>query len=191
MRPSLTPNHSLNSAESPRGRSDAFSHEDVDFLMRVAGQVAIAVENALAYREIAELKDKLAQEKLYLEEEIRSTSDFEGIIGQSSALRQALQLVETVATSDSTVLLLGETGTGKELVARAIHERSRRNARTFVELNCAAIPTGLLESELFGHERGAFTGAVTQKIGRLELEILSNFPAVCTREEGNNRRGIW
>ncbi|HXM12583.1 MAG TPA: sigma 54-interacting transcriptional regulator, partial [Terriglobales bacterium] len=148
---------------------NAFSQEDVDFLMRVAGQVAIAVENALAYREIAELKDKLAQEKLYLEEEIRSTSDFEGIIGQSSALRQALQLAETVATSDSTVLLLGETGTGKELVARAIHERSHRKARTFVELNCAAIPTGLLESELFGHERGAFTGAVTQKIGRLEL----------------------
>jgi formate hydrogenlyase transcriptional activator len=148
---------------------NSFSPEDVDFLVRVAGQVAIAVENALAYREIAELKDKLAQEKLYLEEEIRSTSDFEGIIGQSSALRQALQLVETVATSDSTVLLLGETGTGKELVARAIHERSRRKAQTFVELNCAAIPTGLLESELFGHERGAFTGAVTQKIGRLEL----------------------
>jgi formate hydrogenlyase transcriptional activator len=147
----------------------SFSQDDVDFLVRAAGQVAIAIENALAYREIAELKDKLAQEKLYLEEEIRSTSDFEGIIGQSSALRQALQLAETVATSDSTVLLLGETGTGKELVARAIHERSRRNARTFVELNCAAIPTGLLESELFGHERGAFTGAVTQKTGRLEL----------------------
>jgi formate hydrogenlyase transcriptional activator len=146
-----------------------FSPEDVDFLERVAGQVAIAIENALAYKEIAELKDKLAQEKLYLEEEIRSTSDFEGIIGQSSALRQALQLVETVATSDSTVLLLGETGTGKELVARAIHDRSNRKERTLVELNCAAIPTGLLESELFGHERGAFTGAVTQKIGRLEL----------------------
>jgi formate hydrogenlyase transcriptional activator len=148
---------------------NSFSPEDVDFLMRAAGQVSIAIENALAYREIAELKDKLAQEKLYLEEEIRSTSDFEGIIGQSSALRQALQLVETVAMSDSTVLLLGETGTGKELVARAIHDRSRRKTRTFVELNCAAIPTGLLESELFGHERGAFTGAVTQKIGRLEL----------------------
>ncbi len=148
---------------------NSFSPEDVDFLVRAAGQVAIAIENALAYREIAELKDKLAQEKLYLEEEIRTTADFEGIVGQSSALRQVLQLVETVATSDSTVLLLGETGTGKELIARAIHDRSRRKDRTFVKLNCAAIPTGLLESELFGHERGAFTGAVTQKIGRLEL----------------------
>ena len=147
----------------------SFSPEDVDFLVRAAGQVAIAIENALAYREIAELKDKLAQEKLYLEEEIRTAADFEGIIGQSSALRQVLQLVETVATSDSTVLLQGETGTGKELIARAIHDRSRRKERTFVKLNCAAIPTGLLESELFGHERGAFTGAVTQKIGRLEL----------------------
>jgi formate hydrogenlyase transcriptional activator len=148
---------------------NSFRPEDVDFLMRAAGQVAIAIENALAYREIAELKDKLAQENLYLEEEIRTAADFEGIIGQSSALRQVLQLVETVATSDSTVLLLGETGTGKELIARAIHDRSRRKDRTFVKLNCAAIPTGLLESELFGHERGAFTGAVTQKIGRLEL----------------------
>ena len=123
----------------------------------------------MAYREIAELRDKLAQEKLYLEEEIRTAGDFEGIVGQSSALRQVLQLVETVATSDSTVLLLGETGTGKELVARAIHDRSRRKGRTFVRLNCAAIPSGLLESEFFGHERGAFTGAVAQKIGRLEL----------------------
>ena len=148
---------------------NSFSPEDVDFLVRVAGQVAIAVDNALAYREIAELKDKLAQEKLYLEEEIRTAADFEGIVGQSSALRQALQLVETVATSDSTVLLLGETGTGKELIAQAIHDRSRRKERTLIKLNCAAIPTGLLESELFGHERGAFTGAITQKVGRLEL----------------------
>src|ERR1700694_1806104 len=121
------------------------------------------------YREIAELKDKLAQEKLYLEEEIRGEMDFEGIVGQSSALKHALQRVETVAPSDSTVLLLGETGTGKELIARAIHDRSRRKDRTLIKLNCAAIPTGLLESELFGHERGAFTGAVTQKVGRLEL----------------------
>src|SRR5258707_8701313 len=148
---------------------NAFGSEDIDFLMRAAGQVAIAIENALAYREIAELKDKLALEKLYLEGEIRSEADFDGIVGQSSALRQVLQLVETVATSDSTVLLLGETGTGKELIARAIHDRSRRKDRTLIKLNCAAIPTGLLESELFGHERGAFTGAVTQKIGRLEL----------------------
>src|SRR5258708_4871115 len=148
---------------------NSFSLEDVDFLTRVAGQIAIAVENALAYREIAELKDKLAQEKLYLEDELRGEMDFEGIVGQSSALRHVLNLVETVAPSDSTVLLLGETGTGKELIARAIHERSRRRERTFVKLNCAAIPTGLLESELFGHERGAFTGAIAQKIGRLEL----------------------
>ncbi len=123
----------------------------------------------LAYREIAELKDKLAQQKLYLEDEIRGEMDFEGIVGQSSALRHVLNLVETVAPSDSTVLLLGETGTGKELIARAIHERSRRKDRTFVKLNCAAIPTGLLESELFGHERGAFTGAIAQKTGRMEL----------------------
>src|ERR1700677_2239005 len=143
--------------------------EDVDFLLRAAGQLAIAIDNHLAYREIAELKDKLAQEKLYLEDEIRGELDFEGIVGQSSALRHVLNLVETVAPSDSTVLLLGETGTGKELIARAIHERSRRKDRTFVKLNCAAIPTGLLESELFGHERGAFTGAIAQKIGRLEL----------------------
>jgi formate hydrogenlyase transcriptional activator len=148
---------------------NSVSPEDFDFLLRAAGQVAIAVENALAYREIAELKDKLAQEKLYLEDEIRGEMDFEGIVGQSSALRHVLNLVETVAPSDSTVLLLGETGTGKELIARAIHERSRRKERTFVKLNCAAIPTGLLESELFGHERGAFTGAIAQKTGRLEL----------------------
>jgi formate hydrogenlyase transcriptional activator len=148
---------------------NAFGKDEVDFLMQVANQVAIGVENALAYTEIADLKNRLAQEKLYLEEEIRGEMDFEGIVGQSSALRHVLNLVETVAPSDSTVLLLGETGTGKELIARAIHDRSRRKDRTFVKLNCAAIPTGLLESELFGHERGAFTGAISQKVGRLEL----------------------
>ena len=152
-----------------RHEENTFDREEVAFLNQVAKQVAIAVENALAYGEITELKDKLAQEKLYLEDEIRGEMDFEGIVGQSSALRHVLQLVETVAPSSSTVLLLGETGTGKELIARAIHERSRRRDRTFVKLNCAAIPTGLLESELFGHERGAFTGAISQKIGRLEL----------------------
>jgi formate hydrogenlyase transcriptional activator len=146
-----------------------FSPEDSEFLAQVSGQIAIAVENALAYREISELKDKLAQEKLYLEEEIRSEMSFENIVGNSPALKRVLELVETVAPMDSTVLLLGETGTGKELIARAIHDRSRRTQRMLVKLNCAAIPTGLLESELFGHEKGAFTGAITQKIGRLEL----------------------
>lgn len=146
-----------------------FTSDEVDFLTQIARQVAVAVENALAYREIGELKEKLVQEKLYLEDEIRGEMDFEGIVGQSSGLRHVLQMVDTVAVSDSTVLLLGETGTGKELIARAIHEHSRRKERTFVKLNCAAIPTGLLESELFGHEKGAFTGAISQKIGRLEL----------------------
>jgi len=152
-----------------RKKDDFFSEHDAEFLSEVAGQVAIAIENALAYREISELKDKLAQEKLYLEEEIRSELNFEHIIGSSPALKQVLELVETVATSDSTVPLLGDTGTGKELIARAIHDHSQRKDRTFVKLNCAAIPTGLLESELFGHEKGAFTGAISQKIGRLEL----------------------
>ena len=150
-------------------RGEGFTDEDVDFLREASGQIAIAIENALAYHEISQLKDKLAQEKLYLEEEIRSEMNFENIIGNSPALKHVLELVETVAPSDSTVLLLGETGTGKELIARAIHDRSRRNERTFVKLNCAAIPTGLLESELFGHEKGAFTGAITQKVGRMEL----------------------
>jgi formate hydrogenlyase transcriptional activator len=152
-----------------RGTENAFTEEDVEFLSQAAGQIAIAIENALAFEEISQLKDKLAQEKLYLEEEIRSEMDFEQIVGNSPALKQVLQLVETVAPNDSTVLLLGETGTGKELIARAIHDRSRRRERTLVKLNCAAIPTGLLESELFGHEKGAFTGAISQKLGRLEL----------------------
>jgi len=146
-----------------------YDADEVDFLRLAAGQVAIAIENALAFEEITRLKDRLAEEKLYLEEEFRSEMGFEQIIGSSPALRHVLQLVETVAPSDSTVLLLGETGTGKELIARAIHERSRRKGRTFVKLNCAAIPTGLLESELFGHEKGAFTGAISQKVGRMEL----------------------
>jgi formate hydrogenlyase transcriptional activator len=151
-------------------RTDAsFTPEDVEFLSQTAGQIAIAIENALAYQEISELKDKLAREKLYLEEEIRSELNFDNIIGKSPELKRVLELVETVAPNDSTVLLLGETGTGKELIARAIHDRSRRKDRTFVKLNCAAIPTGLLESELFGHEKGAFTGAIAQKVGRMEL----------------------
>jgi len=167
--PLISKNRLLGVLAVARREENGFNEDEVAFLTQVANQVAIGIENALAYSEIADLKDRLAQEKLYLEDEIRGEMDFEGIVGQSSALRHVLQMVDTVAPSDSTVLLLGETGTGKELIARAIHERSRRKDRTFVKLNCAAIPTGLLESELFGHERGAFTGAITQKIGRLEL----------------------
>jgi formate hydrogenlyase transcriptional activator len=146
-----------------------FSQEDVHFLTQVATQVAIAVENALSYRQISQLSDKLAQEKLYLEDEIRSEANFEEIVGKSQALHRVLKLVETVAPTHSTVLIFGETGTGKELIARAIHDLSSRSSNTFVRLNCAALPAGLLESELFGHERGAFTGAIAQRIGRLEL----------------------
>jgi formate hydrogenlyase transcriptional activator len=150
-------------------RDGAFTQEDADLLEQVALQVGIAVENALAFRQIEELKNKLAEEKLYLEDEIRTEFNFEEIIGESATLKAILKQVETVAPTDSTVLIQGETGTGKELIARAIHNLSARRERTFVKLNCAAIPTGLLESELFGHERGAFTGAIAQKIGRFEL----------------------
>ena len=150
-------------------RPSAFSRDDVELLGQVAQQIAIAVENALAYRQIAELKEKLNTEKLYLEEEIRTEQNFDEIVGTSAPLKQALQQISIVAPTDSTVLIQGETGTGKELIARAIHSLSGRRARTFVKLNCAAIPTGLLESELFGHEKGAFTGAIAQKIGRFEL----------------------
>jgi formate hydrogenlyase transcriptional activator len=152
-----------------RRQEHAFTQADVDFLAQVASQVAIAVENALAYGQIADLKDKLAQEKLYLEDEIRSEMHFEEIVGKSAALRRVLQQVETVAPTEATVLIFGETGTGKELIARAIHHLSPRRPNAFVKLNCAAIPMGLLESELFGHEKGAFTGAITQRIGRFEL----------------------
>jgi formate hydrogenlyase transcriptional activator len=148
---------------------NAFTEQDAELLTHIAGQIAIAVENALAYREIAALKNKLASEKVYLEEEIKTEYNFEEIIGRSAALKHVLQQVETVAPIDSLVLIHGETGTGKELIARAIHNLSARRERTLVKLNCAAIPTGLLESELFGHERGAFTGAVAQRVGRFEL----------------------
>ena len=167
--PLITANRTLGTLSLSSLRTGAFNQEDVDLLMRVANQVAIAIENALAYREIAELKNKLADEKLYLEEEIRTEYTFEEIVGESAALKRVLSQVETVATTDSSVLVLGETGTGKEVIARAIHDLSPRRERTFVKVNCAAIPTGLLESELFGHERGAFTGAIAQKVGRFEL----------------------
>jgi formate hydrogenlyase transcriptional activator len=148
---------------------ETFPQADVELVSHIADQVAIAVENALQFRELEELKNKLAEEKLYLEEEIRSEHNFAEIIGRSRALRHVLRDVETVAPTDSAVLIRGETGTGKELVARAIHDLSKRRERTLVKLNCAAIPTGLLESELFGHERGAFTGAIAQRVGRFEV----------------------
>jgi formate hydrogenlyase transcriptional activator len=143
----------------------SFTPDDIEFL----AQMAIRGENTNAYRQIAEFKDKLEQEKLYLKDEVRSELNFDRIVGTSAALRRALQQVETVAPTESTVLVYGETGTGKELIARAIHDHSPRRGRALVKLNCAAIPTGLLESELFGHEKGAFTGATGQRIGRFEL----------------------
>jgi formate hydrogenlyase transcriptional activator len=152
-----------------RLQNDGFSDAEVELLTQAAAQLALAVDNAFAYRRITELNDRLAEEKLYLEGEIRSEYKFAEIVGASAAIKAALRQVEVVAPADTTVLIQGETGTGKELIARAIHNLSRRRERVFVKLNCAAIPTGLLESELFGHEKGAFTGAVARKVGRFEL----------------------
>jgi len=150
-------------------KENFFAPGDLQFYSQVAGQIAIALDNALSYQRIEELNAQLAEEKVYLEDEIRTDNRFEEIVGQSRALKAVLKQVETVAPTDSTVLILGETGSGKELVARAIHDLSSRRQGTFVKLNCAAIPTGLLESEMFGHEKGAFTGAIAQRIGRFEL----------------------
>ena len=150
-------------------RQGYFRTEDLDLLSQIAMQISLALDNALAYEQLNLSKDRLEEERLYLESEIRSEFNFEDIVGKSPALRQVLRQIEIVAPTDSTVLLQGETGTGKELVARAIHNLSPRKARTFVRLNCAAIPSGLVESELFGHEKGAFTGALMQKKGRFEI----------------------
>jgi formate hydrogenlyase transcriptional activator len=167
--PLITQGRTFGTLNLASRREDAFPPEDVELLQQVGAQIAIAVENALAFKQIDALKDKLAEEKLYLEEEIRSEFNFDEIIGDSPPLKRALAQVEVVAPAGTAVLVTGETGTGKELIARAIHNLSPRRERTFVKINCAAIPGGLLESELFGHERGAFTGALTQKIGRFEL----------------------
>ena len=148
---------------------NAFSPQQFPLLTRVAGQIAIALRNAFSYARIEELNAQLSREKLYLEDEIRGEFQFEEIIGRSRALSRVLREIQTVAPTDSTVLISGETGSGKELVARAIHQLGTRRDRAFVKLNCAAIPTGLLESELFGHEKGAFTGAINTRIGRFEL----------------------
>jgi formate hydrogenlyase transcriptional activator len=162
-------NRTLGVLSAARVEDKPFSEEDLALLVQISKQVAIALDNSLAYGEINELKEQLAREKVYLEDEIRTEMQFHDIVGNSSALRNILQQVEIVAPTDSTVLIYGETGTGKELIARAVHDLSSRKARAFVKLNCAAIPTGLLESELFGHEKGAFTGAIAQRIGRFEL----------------------
>jgi formate hydrogenlyase transcriptional activator len=148
---------------------NAFGPSEVEYLQQVANQIAAALQNAHAYREIAQLKDRLVQEKRYLEHEIRSANRSDDIVGNSPGLKRVLDYATIVADTDSTVLITGETGTGKERIARVIHSMSRRKDRNFIKVNCAAIPTGLLESELFGHEKGAFTGAVSQKLGRLEL----------------------
>lgn len=167
--PLITRNHAIGSLNLGRLREEAFTQEDVHFLSQIASQVAIAVENALDYAKVTESRARLAEEGRYLKEELRTEHDFEEIVGDSAALKAALKQVETVAPTNSTVLILGETGTGKELIARAIHNLSARKEQPFVKVNCAAIPLGLLESELFGHERGAFTGAIAQKVGRFEL----------------------
>jgi len=148
---------------------DAYTVEDREFMQHIGRQVAIATENALAFEEINELRRHIEDEKVYLEEEIRSEYRFDEIVGSGPALRGVLQQIQTAAPTDSSILIQGETGTGKELVARAIHRLSSRANATFVKLNCAAIPAGLIESELLGHEKGAFTGAVGQRIGRFEL----------------------
>ncbi len=148
---------------------NAFSQPDLDLLAQVSNQISLALENALAYGRLNVSRNRLEDERLYLESEIQSEYNFEDIIGRSPSLRKVLDQVSIVAPTDSTVLLIGETGTGKELIARAIHNLSMRRNRTFVRLNCAAIPQGLMESELFGYEKGAFTGALAQKRGRIEL----------------------
>ncbi len=167
--PLITPSRVLGTLNLGSRAENFFTDADLQYFSQAAGQVALALDNALSYTRIEELNARLAEEKVYLEDEIRTDNRFEEIVGQSHALKAVLRQVETVAPTDSTVLIYGETGTGKELVARAIHDLSGRRQGTFVKLNCAAIPTGLLESEMFGHERGAFTGAIAQRIGRFEL----------------------
>ncbi len=155
--------------EVARKSEEPFTHDEVDLLIQVARQSCIAIENSMAFKELSRLKDKIATEKLYLEDEIRFDQNIGNMIGESPAFQAVLRSIQIVAPTDATVLIQGETGTGKELVARAIHDLSARSKRSFIKVNCAAIPATLLESELFGHEKGSFTGAFAQKIGRFEL----------------------
>jgi len=167
--PLISPNSILGTLELARTSGQPFQEDDVELLVQVARQIAIALENSLAYRELAEMKERLAVEKLYLEDEIRFDQNFGEMLGESPAFQTVLKNIQIVGPTEATVLILGETGTGKELAARAIHQRSGRSKNSFIKVNCAAIPSSLLESELFGHEKGAFTGALTQRIGRFEL----------------------
>ncbi len=167
--PLKSPNATIGTLELARTSEQQFHEDDVELLVQVARQIAIAIENSLAYRELAEMKERLAYEKLYLEDEIRLDKNFGEMLGESFAFQNVLKNIQIVGPTEATVLILGETGTGKELAARAIHQRSGRSKNSFIKVNCAAIPSSLLESELFGHEKGAFTGALTQRVGRFEL----------------------
>ena len=164
-----TPNGPLGIMSMGSKRPNNFGQEDLDLLSQISAQISLALDNALAYGRLSASRNRLEDERMYLESEIQAEYNFEDLVGKSPALRKVLEQIEIVAPTGSTVLLRGETGTGKELIARAVHSLSPRRDRTFVRLNCAAIPSGLVESELFGHEKGAFTGALMQKRGRLEL----------------------
>src|ERR1700757_578004 len=169
MTPMVTASCPLGVMSMGSRQPDKFGRQNLDLLSQISAQIALAVDNAIAHGRVTEARDRLEEERLYLESEIRSEYNFEDIVGKCAALRKVLDQIAIVAPTQSTVLLHGETGTGKELFARAIHNLSPRRERTFVRLNCAAIPSGLVESELFGHEKGAFTGALMQKKGRFEL----------------------
>src|SRR6266404_3056382 len=170
--PILSRNRVVGALALGRSEGGLYTQDELQFLERVSNHIAITVENALAFEEIKTLKEKLAREELKIDHDIQNEGPFDEMVGKSAALRRVLQNIETVAPTDATVLICGETGTGKELIARAIHNLSPRKGNALVKLNCAAIPSGLLESELFGHERGAFTGAVAQRVGRFELAHL-------------------
>jgi formate hydrogenlyase transcriptional activator len=167
--PLIARNRIIGTLALNRLTDEPWTSEDVDFLVQVASQIAMTVSNSLAFRELGEIKERLATEKLYLEDEIRLDQNIGNMVGEGSGFQSVADAIQTVAPTGATVLITGETGTGKELVARAIHDLSGRSKGSFVKVNCAAIPASLLESELFGHEKGSFTGAVAQKIGRFEL----------------------
>jgi formate hydrogenlyase transcriptional activator len=167
--PLAAPHRVLGVLSLGRLASDPFTADQLERVTQAAQQIALALENAIAFDEIATLKERLARENVYLQEEIRGIHHFEEIVGESKALHRVLAEISTVAATDTTVLLLGETGTGKELLARGLHAASDRRSRALVTVNCTTSPAGLLESEWFGHEKGAFTGALSQKVGRFEL----------------------